>query len=359
MKRHLKALVARSFSHRRRVPDRGGDGSARRVLVLRDGGLGDMILTAPVLRSLRAALGPEAQVDLMCRWPSAGVIEGTGLADRVMAVRGNPFVSVVRAFRLRREKYDTVIDLVMSASLSWGLRMVAAAPGACRTGGDKGEMSPMYDVLAELPPRPSMHFLTRLHRVACSAIRDFPLLDATPWLVYPAEVRREAERVWAKALGKAESGDSRIVWVNLSAGHARRRWPLARYAELIGRLIQGDGNASVRVVVSSAPGEYKAAQGMIDEIDGAHVTLLPLVRDFRVVVEMLGRADLLVTPDTSMVHAASAQGVPAVVLSVAENAVTWAPWKVPHIMVSAPPGEGAASIDVAEVAAAIRRIGDV
>jgi len=86
------------------------------------------------------------------------------------------------------------------------------------------------------------------------------------------------------------------------------------------------------------------------------VTVLPVESDFRVVIEMLKRADLILTPDTSIVHAASALGKSVVVMSVAENAVTWAPWRVRCEVVTASPGEPVGCIAVDDVAMAMRRI---
>lgn len=356
MKGRIKRLVA-GLAGARGTPLKGGFGTAgaalpRRVLVLRDGGLGDMILTAPVLRTLREALGSQARIDLMCRASSAAVIEGTVLADTIARVGDNPFQSLPAIRALRHNEYDLVIDLVLSASLSWALRLLAVAPRAVRVGGEKGDLAGMFDLNAPLPPRHTQHFLERLRAVAFAALGDFPFSDAPPWLVYPEEVRQRADRVWTNLGGDGR----RVVWVNISAGNARRRWPIERYRALLERLLADETLAAFRWVLSSAPEDSSGGKQLVAALHDPGCVLLPIEKDFRVLIEMLKHAALVLTPDTSMVHAASAVGRPVVVLSVAENAVTWAPWKVPCEVVSAPPGEPAGRIRVHEVAQALRRL---
>jgi len=356
MKDRIKRLVAR-LAGVRGSPLEGRCGAAavpppRRVLVLRDGGLGDMILTAPVLRTLWEVLGPEARIDLMCRASSAAVIEGTGLADTISRVGDNPLRSWPAIRALRSNDYELVIDLVLSASLSWALRLVAAAPGAVRVGGDKGELTGMFDFNTALPPRHTQHFLERLRSVAFAALGDFPLSDVPPWLVYPVDLRQRANRIWTD-LGV----DGRhAIWVNISAGNQRRRWPIERYRLLLEQLAADESLAAFRWVLSAAPEDYPLAKQMVAALHNPRCVLLPIEKDFRVVIELLKNAILVLTPDTSMVHAASAVGRPAVVLSVAENAITWAPWKVPFEVVSALPGKPASSIEVGRVAEAVVRL---
>jgi ADP-heptose:LPS heptosyltransferase len=43
---------------------------------------------------------------------------------------------------------------------------------------------------------------------------------------------------------------------------------------------------------------------------------------------------LLITPDTSFAHAASAMGTPVLDLMIGENVIPWAPVGVPHQVVS-------------------------
>ena len=339
-------------SHLQNEQRRAVPAAPRRLLILRDGGLGDMILTAPILRSLRTALGPEARIDLMCRAQSGQVIEGTGLADTIHPIGIWPFQSWVTLRRMRQNRYDLVIDLVLSASLSWTLRLLIAASSAYRVGGDKGDLAPMYNANAELPPRISHHFLERLHKITVSVFKEIPLDDTLPWLGYPLEIEEQAKEVW-RVVG---DDGRRVIWINLSAGRPRRQWPAANYHALIVKLLCDPGFAKFRWVLSAAPEDHPVACKIASMLRNPIVTVLPVESDFRVVIEMLKRADLILTPDTSIVHAASALGKSAVVMSVAENAVTWAPWRVQCEVITASPGEPVGCIAVDDVAMAMRRI---
>jgi ADP-heptose:LPS heptosyltransferase len=52
---------------------------------------------------------------------------------------------------------------------------------------------------------------------------------------------------------------------------------------------------------------------------------IPVIDDFRTLVELIGRFYLIVTPDTSILHAASAMGTPTLALIIGENIKTWSP----------------------------------
>ena len=60
---------------------------------------------------------------------------------------------------------------------------------------------------------------------------------------------------------------------------------------------------------------------------------LPAQSDMRVIMEFLVYLTLLITPDTSMTHAASAMGTPVLVLTIGENENVWNPIGVNHKIV--------------------------
>jgi hypothetical protein len=50
-------------------------------------------------------------------------------------------------------------------------------------------------------------------------------------------------------------------------------------------------------------------------------------------MEFLSLVTVLITPDTSMAHAASAMGTPVLVLTIGENVTVWDPIGVTHTIV--------------------------
>jgi ADP-heptose:LPS heptosyltransferase len=261
---------------------------------------------------------------------------------------------------MRRRQYQVVIDLVLSPSLSFALWILGAAPGAHRIGGDKAEMHRMYHQYIDLPPRPSIHIMERLRRIAAPAIGGTPLGDQVPWIEWPKGVSDRVDSLLDDQIGRGNPGNSQgaVVLINLSAGMAKRVWPDDSYRELLRRLTDRYNNRVRRWLITASPAEHQRAVSLAVAINNAKITVLPVVQDFRVIAALAGRVDLVITPDTSILHAASAQGVPLVVFTVAENVIPWAPWKVPSAIVSSAKGQPVSTIPVDDVEAAFNRMAE-
>jgi ADP-heptose:LPS heptosyltransferase len=349
----LKTLLARLAA----VAPKPYPSDVERILVVREGGFGDILLLFPLLRAIRASAGADVMIDVLVRERVALLLAENDIIDQLYAKGSNlrHTLATIRAMRSRR--YQVVIDLVSSPSLSFALWILAAAPRAHRVGGDKAELRQMYHQHVDLPPRPSIHFMERLRRIASFAIGDTPVRDEIPWLDWPESVCRQAESVWQSLIPPPQMPErTGVVLVNLSAGQPQRTWPVESYRQLLPLLIAKYGNRIHRWILTSTPEDRPKAAALVAAMDRSDVVLLPPQSDFRVVIELAGRVNLVFTPDTSLLHAASAYGVPVVVFFVAEKVISWAPWKIPSAVVSAPEGQPVAAIPVEEMAAAFDRI---
>jgi ADP-heptose:LPS heptosyltransferase len=330
------------------------------ILVVRDGGFGDIILTIPIINTLRALAGPDVRIDLLIRRQVYQLSQGYYRVNRSYAKGGSLWSSIAAIRSMRRRQYQVVIDLVLSPSLSFALWILGAAPGAHRVGGDKAEMRSMYHQHTDLPPRPSIHLLERLRRIAAPAMGETPLDDRVPWIEWPKGVSARIDSLLGDQIGRgaADTADGAVVLVNLSAGLPKRVWPDDSYRELLRRLADRYNDRVRRWLITASPAEHQRAVSLAAAINHAKITVLPVEQDFRVIAALAGRVDLVVTPDTSILHAASAQGVPLLVFTVAENVISWAPWKVPSAVVSAAKGQPVSTIPVDDVEAAFDRMAE-
>jgi ADP-heptose:LPS heptosyltransferase len=82
--------------------------------------------------------------------------------------------------------------------------------------------------------------------------------------------------------------------------------------------------------VIGAPGEWERVQA-IAAAGGGDPVATPGLRD---ALALVAEADFIFTPDTSLVHAASAFGVPVVAMYVRQTAVLWGAYGVPGRAVS-------------------------
>jgi ADP-heptose:LPS heptosyltransferase len=136
--------------------------------------------------------------------------------------------------------------------------------------------------------------------------------------------RSRAEQWWR------ERGDGAGIrlFVNISAGGEDRRWPEERYTSVLRRIAAERDD--LRIALSSAPSDRDAAARIAAAVGGT-VLAAPLRDAFAV----LGASHLVLSPDTSVAHAAAGFQLPSVVL-ISERQLQFAPWRAPGRLVVTP-----------------------
>jgi len=99
-------------------------GTPRRILVIRPGGMGDMILLLPALKQLQEKF-PEAELDIICEKRNIGVLHLAGFGRNAMAYDAGIF-GLLR--RLRRLSYDMAIDTEQFHHFSAVIALLSRAP---------------------------------------------------------------------------------------------------------------------------------------------------------------------------------------------------------------------------------------
>jgi len=145
--------------------------------------------------------------------------------------------------------------------------------------------------------------------------------DFRPEIVIAPRERESAERAWAGAARARSTNGSRWL-VNLSAGHASRRWPDERWIALVSHLRARRPDATIAVI--GVESDTASIQRVASE-GGAVAIAAPQLRDALALVSTSAR---VVTCDTSITHAASAFCVPTVLL-LERGLDQWALWKTP------------------------------
>ena len=107
--------------------------------------------------------------------------------------------------------------------------------------------------------------------------------------------------------------------VNISAGATFRRWPDECYVAVARHLRERAADA--RVLVMHGPSDRPRAES-IARAAGADRAETPTVRD---ALALVGAAHFVFTPDTSIVHAASAFRVPIVAMFTSDKVARWRP----------------------------------
>lgn len=273
-----------------------------RILIVALRRLGDVLLSTPLIRSLRRAW-PEARIDALVFAETAGILDGNPDVDRVLALPDRPSAraSTAMALRLLR-RYDLAVS-TQSGDRPTGYAILAArrsvGPVEPRLGGRiKGAL--LGRTVAADP---------RLHRVeAMLRIADALGIPRVGEVVPPAG-----------CLPELPSGPFAVV-------HAAPMFHYKRWTPDGWRALAGALHARGLTVVATG-GPAAAERAYLDEIwQGMPVLHRESQLGWGELAALLARADIYIGPDTSVTHLAAAAGCPTVALYGPTDPRLWGPW---------------------------------
>jgi ADP-heptose:LPS heptosyltransferase len=239
-------------------------------------------------------------VDVAASAANAAVLEHDS-AVGITHVIGNESVVATRR-RFARERYDAVIDgLALKPRVNSSTARLLWASGApVRVGiGDR-----QYAYLFTHPVRPRR---PDAHHVEYLAALLAPFGVPTEPAPVPRLMLAPRENTRAFAFWEGVRGLGPRLLVNVSAGDATRRWPDERFHDLLQRVRRRF--PPIKLAVIGAPGERAAYEALAQRVNGsAHSGTL------REALALVSTADVVLTPDTSIAHAAASTGRRAVVM---------------------------------------------
>lgn len=285
-----------------------------RVLFVRDDGIGDLIVSIEVIRAI-AESSPLITLDVLASPQNAPLARMLPfVSDVIVHKRGSLRRSWPIWRQLRRRGYDVVVDgRVVPRNVNVQttcLLLATAAPWRIGLGGRGNDG--IYTL--KLDPTGLAHWTDFLAQLATPFGVPADSRDWRPRLPLPPDARAQAEEAWASV----SSGRPRVV-VNLSVGHPERWWPPERYIPVLARLRERAPNATIMIV--GMPSERALAESLARDV-GGRALMLSLIE----VIAVVGTADILISPDTSVTHAASAFATPAITLQ-RRGSEKWMPYR--------------------------------
>jgi len=291
---------------------------AEPIVVLRGGGVGDVVFVLPALEALRAAfdaeitlVGPGWLAELVLDRPA--VAGGPSLIDRHVALpddvvaylaTGEDPHGAVPAFGAGIAAGRPAIAIQLHGGGTTSNPLIAAF-GARVTVGCRAAGAPAPDRW--------IRYIDYAHEVF-RHLEVVGLVGAPPVSLAPRLATTPEERAAARAIAGA-GDDGPLVVLHPSASDPRRRWPSASFAA-VGRALARDG-AQIVIVGN------EAERGMTAELTAAIGTgehggdeLIPVDLGGRlplpVLAALLAEADVMIGNDSGPLHLARAAGAPTV-----------------------------------------------
>ena len=280
------------------VPPTGVLPPNARVLMIRMSALGDIIFALETLSTLKAER-PDVRVDFLVEDRFAATLQGHPMIEELIVVpRRNPLGIPRQLWRLRRVRYDVLLDLhgILKSSIQVLFARARLKIGYAAPGSREGAAFAYHRrVVLDHPER---------HRAECG---QFLLRELG--LTGPPQRAELPDTAAAPDVFGDRTGTKVILHPGTSAFATFKRWPIDRFAALAQQLAA----AGMPVAVSYGPGEtelfeavHRAAPDVI-EVDGRRLGLGGLVAALR-------QADVVVAADTGPLHMATAVGTRVVAL---------------------------------------------
>jgi len=326
---------------------------ARRVLLLRLDGLGDVLMSTPAMAAVRESL-PQATLTLLSSPAGAALAPHLPWLDRVLSYAA-PWVGPGSAGRapaetesvgegdaamleqLRRERHD--------AAIIFSTCTQSALPAAllCRLAGIPLRLAHArensYGLLSHRLPEsdalgPAMRHEVQRQLDLVASVGLHTTHGGLRFALRPADVSRVVARLVAAGLPPGRP----YVLMHPGASAPSRRYPPAAFAAAAARLCDEDGEGGVlagdrpALVVCAGPGEEDLLQQLCAAMPRPPLRL-PGPPSLGELAALIAGARVLVANNSGPVHLAAALGTPVVTLYALTNP-QHTPWRVPARVLS-------------------------
>ena len=292
----------------------------QRLLLIRLGSLGDVILTTPVARAARHAF-PDAHIAVLTAHPWRTIYDANPHVDTVCTVDRSrldrsPWAALRAARLIRSGQFDVSIDLhrkPKTALLAW-------AGGISRRVG--GTWIDTDRVAADSTEHASAEALRALRPLGVSSddLRPEVFVSKEDDAAAHALVQRRSGAITARP----------TLGIFPGAGWRPKAWPIEGFVEIARRATTGNG---ADVIVVGADKDRDLVEHVQRVADCATLIDLPLAT----LAGVLRICDCVIASDSGPMHLAVAVGTPTIALFGPTNADRFGPNFRPHVVLAGTP----------------------
>jgi predicted lipopolysaccharide heptosyltransferase III len=295
----------------------------RRILVIKLRYLGDVLLSTPVVASLRAAF-PGAFLSMLVNRGTEAMIAENPHLDEVLVVerRASPLRQFRFAQMLRRRRFDLAIDLTDGDRAAILSRLTGAAirAGFNREALWRGRLYTHVVPLRQEPLPIVRQQLMMLETLGIPSVRSTPVLH-----VRPEDDLAAADALLTIGVSEGEG----FVALHPGVRWPWNSWPAERFAGLIDYV---QGKLGVKVVLLGGERDCGTAEAILSRVESGARSLIGRL-GILAVASVLRRAALFVGHDSGPMHIAAAMGTRVVALFGSSDPRVWAPVGEGHVTI--------------------------
>ena len=300
----IKAYLLRFFTRKK---SRNFDiRNVKKVLFFRYDRIGDMVITTPVFRELKLFI-PEIKITVLASKANQSVLTNNPYVDDVFVNHKNSFLNDFQTlFWLRKKKFDVCVEFDHSVVPHAILRLKIVNPkiiiSVVKEGryGVKGSELKLYDFYTE--KKNNLHF------------RDIWLETLSPFGISPKSNQYDlfctnsqiqvAKNFITKFYSKF------LIGINLEGAVKGKRIQNTELEQICRGVKQE--NIDIQIIILTSPKNHQAVSKLVKDMELNYVAVGFKTRTILDVAGLIMHLDLIISPDTSIVHIASAFNKPIV-----------------------------------------------
>ncbi len=329
----------------------------RKILILRYDRIGDIVVTGPTFRLIKRA-NPGIVLGVFASQANAELILHDPHVDKVHILHSNWITLAKEIIAAHREGYDIVLNLIFNRTTSGGILANCIAPRKIKIGQGAEKYRFYFNVLLRLS-RGSRHMAEVIADILFRVF-DIPVSQKDITLDVYVDERSEnqvAQYLAAKRLRNrvygGKSGKPYVV-VNLSAVEPERKLSETQGHQIL-RLLD---TMSLNTVVIAAPADEEWRDKAVRSLGSKSCWSYPDsgTAGLREIAALVRGATAVVTPDTAVVHLASAVKTPVFGLFTPLRVTAeWVPFKVRNKIFLAEEGSPVSSISIDVLASELKK----
>jgi len=282
--------------------------NVKKVLFFRYDRIGDMVITTPVFRELKLFI-PEIKITVLASKTNQSVLSNNPYIDDIFINYKNSFLNDFQTlFRLRKKKFDVCVEFDHSVVPHAILRLKIINPkiviSVAKEGryGVKGSELKLYDFYTE--KKNNLHF------------RDIWLETLSPLNIRPKSNQYDlfctnsqiqvAKNFISKFHGKF------LIGINLEGAVEGKKIQNTELEQICKGIKQANNN--IQIIILTAPNNLQSVSQLVEEIGLEYVVTSYKTKTILDVAALIKNLDIIITPDTSIVHIASAFDKPIVTI---------------------------------------------
>jgi len=216
-----------------------------------------------------------------------------------------------------------VVDMICDDSVTALFLSQLSAPGKPRIGVGKDKFRRYYDFNYDHRMGNTGHIIDNTLKLLEAFGIDSQKVNRYAQPFVDQKPREIADRFIRKTAARRPA--ARVIGYNLCAGSPTRIWAEEKSLELIRRIL--DFEPKCTVILITTPNDRERGERILGQF-GNDVYLIPDKLNLKEASALIGRLDLLISPDTSLVHIARSFQVPVVGLysRFMKNFLLWRPY---------------------------------